>query len=172
MKRRTNRRKREGGGGGCGVGGASRDRYLGDSAISRGRQISVNPGSLARLMPGFHLRAHQAEGKVWDGWVTIHRRRCHCRPPPPPSYGCNEVGGLGIQRVPCTRTHTHTRARAHRLVETLEEGKRGGEEGNEQGERGERMTTGSIHPPPSPSRRKVLALRIISARVREIRSSI
>lgn len=112
MKRRTNQRKREGGGGGgCGVGGASRDRYLGDSAISRGRQISVNPGSLARLMPGFHLRAHQAEGKVWDGWVTIHRRRCHCRPPPPPSYGCNEVGGLGIQRVPCT--HTHTRARAH-----------------------------------------------------------
>lgn len=40
----------------------SRRRYLGDSVISRGRQISVNPRSLARLMPGFHLRA-QSKGK-------------------------------------------------------------------------------------------------------------
>lgn len=111
-KRKTKgqaRRRRKGGGSEEERWGASRDRYLGDSAISRGRQISVNPGSLARLMPGFHLRARQAEGKVWDGWVTIHRRRCHCRPPPPlpRSCGCNEVGGLGVQRVPYTRTYIY-----------------------------------------------------------------
>lgn len=136
---------RGGRGGGGGGGGASRDRYLGDSAISRGRQISVNPGSLARLMPGFHLRARQAGGKVWDGWVTIHRRRCHCRPSPPPppySYGCNEVGGLH------TGIHTHTH------VETLEKGKRGGEEGNEQGESG---WPPGINPPSPPSSKNTLA---------------
>lgn len=127
---------RGGRGGGGGGGGASRDRYLGDSAISRGRQISVNPGSLARLMPGFHLRARQAGGKVWDGWVTIHRRRCHCRPSPPPppySYGCNEVGGLhtGIH------THTSRRWRKERGVARREMSKGRADD-----------HPGSIHPPP------------------------